>query len=98
MNSDNDPVLYNAIGETSDKIYGASEALIGVVEKIRKADSIAAFMVPGPKWSKFPWMVMIGPCPAMCTEATEMAVTCFKDTTKHIAEDPFAEEDNDDRQ
>jgi len=23
MNSDNDPVLYNAIGETSDKIYVA---------------------------------------------------------------------------
>lgn len=76
-------VVYSAIGDTSKKIYEASDALIGVVEKIRKADAIAAFMVPGPKWSKCPWMVMVGPAPEMCENATTMARECFSNLIKH---------------
>lgn len=97
MNEKNS-ATYSVIGDTAKQIYDACDVFLGIMEKIKKEDALAAFMVPGPEWSKYPWMVMVGPCPEMCTEATEMALTCVKDTTRHIADDPFAEEDNDDRQ
>lgn len=96
--SDNDTALVSVIGDTSKKIYEAVDVLMGIVGKFRGPDalSIATFIHPGPEGSKYPWMVMLGPGPVMCEEATESARQFFNRLkTDQLMQAQFTE-DNDD--
>ena len=94
---DSDSTLYSAIGETSRTLHEACDMLIGIVGKVRKSDaqSVAAFMVPGPEGSKYPWMVLVGPGPAMCEHATTSAREYFEQIKAHfLDEQRFTREDS----
>ena len=81
-----DKALYSVIGDTSEKIYDACGVLIETIGKFRKPDSasIASFLHPGPKGSKYPWIVMIGPGPVICDHATESAREFIDSMNKQV--------------